>query len=117
MKYQCLVSWKKNIKKIGFAISCNIKSCFLGKNVKLSSVDFAQRVVKVKVYADIEYPNQSNQLALVAQSDARLISDQEVSGLIPGGSGSILSWRLIMKYFLHRSVPFADSRRAVVSFW
>ena len=34
--------------------------------------------------------------------------------------GNILSWRLIMKYFLRsfsQYLPSADSRRAVVSFW
>ena len=31
--------------------------------------------------------------------------------------GNILSWRLIMKYFYVHSLPSADSRRAVVSFW
>ena len=35
----------------------------------------------------------------------------------PAEVGNILSWRLIMKYFLRSFSPFADSRRAVVSFW
>ena len=38
--------------------------------------------------------------ASVAQSDARLTGDQEDAGLIPSGTGTILSWRLIMKSFL-----------------
>ena len=37
-------------------------------------------------------------------------------GFNPAEVGNILSLRLIMKYIL-RSFPFADSRRAVVSFW
>ena len=35
----------------------------------------------------------------MAQSDARPTGDQKVAGSIPTGSGNILSWRLIMKYF------------------
>ena len=54
----------------------------------------------------------------MAQSDARPSGDQnlEVAGSIPAGSCNILSWRLIMNYFL-RSFSPADSRRAFVSFW
>ena len=40
------------------------------------------------------------QLALVSQSDVCLTGDQEVTGLIPAGSGNTHLWRLIMKYFL-----------------
>ena len=47
---------------------------------------------------------------------ARPTGNHEVTGLTPAEVGNILSWRLIMKYFL-RSFPSADSRRAVVSFW
>ena len=46
--------------------------------------------------------------------------DQEVAGSAPAEVGNILPWRLIMKYFLviyGHSLPSADSRRAVVSFW
>ena len=47
--------------------------------------------------------------------------DQEVAGSTPAEVGNILSWRLIMKYsheiFYGHSLPSADSRRAVVSFW
>ena len=35
----------------------------------------------------------------------------------PAEVGNILSWRLIVKYFLQSFSPFADTRRAVVSFW
>ena len=55
--------------------------------------------------------------ALVALSDAHPTDDQEVAGLIPAGSSDILSWRLIMKYFLQHSPPSAGSRTASVSFW
>ena len=40
-------------------------------------------------------------LASVAQLDSSQTGDQKVVGTIPTGSGNILSWRLIMKYFLH----------------
>ena len=45
-------------------------------------------------------------LASVALSDMHLKGDQEVAASIPAGSGSILSWRLIMKYFLRLFFPF-----------
>ena len=48
----------------------------------------------------------------MAQLDVHPTGSQEVAGLTCQ-VGNILSWRLIMKYFL----LLADSRRAVVSFW
>ena len=36
---------------------------------------------------------------LVPRSDAHPTGDQEIAGSIVAGSGTILSWRLIMKYF------------------
>ena len=53
----------------------------------------------------------------MAQLDACPTGDQEVAGSIPAEVGSILSGRLIMKYFLRSFSPSADSRWAVVSFW
>ena len=46
------------------------------------------------------------QPASVAQSDTCPTGDQKVLGLIPTGSGNILSWRLIMIYFLWSFSPF-----------
>ena len=43
--------------------------------------------------------------ASVAQLDARLTGDQEVAGSTPTEVGNILSWRLIMKYFLWSFSP------------
>ena len=43
--------------------------------------------------------------AVVAQSDVCPTGDQ-VAGSIPAGSGNILTWRLIMKYFLWSFSPF-----------
>ena len=43
--------------------------------------------------------------ASVAQLDARLTGDQEVAGSTPAEVGNILSWRLIMKYFLQSFSP------------
>ena len=53
----------------------------------------------------------------VAQSDARPTGDQEVAGSIPAGPGIILSWRLIMKYFLQSFSPFTliEERQLSVS--
>ena len=47
----------------------------------------------------------------------RPTGDQEVAGSTPAEVGNILSWRLIMNIFYGHSLPSADSRRAVVSFW
>ena len=51
-------------------------------------------------------PKLLEQTASVAQLDARPIGDQEVAGSIPAEVGSILSWRLIMKYILWSFSPF-----------
>ena len=45
-------------------------------------------------------------LSNVAQLDAGLTGDQEVAGSIPAKVGNILSWRLIMKYFLQSFSSF-----------
>ena len=45
-------------------------------------------------------------LACVSQSDARPTGDQEVACSILAGSGNVLLWRLIMKYFLRSVSPF-----------
>ena len=44
-------------------------------------------------------------LASVAQLEVRLTGDQEVVGSTPAEVGNILSWRLIMKYFLPSFSP------------
>ena len=44
--------------------------------------------------------------ASVAQLDARPTGDQEVAGSKPAEVGNILSWSLIMKYFLRSFSPF-----------
>ena len=44
--------------------------------------------------------------APVAQLDACPTGDQEVAGSNPAEVGSILSWRLIMKYLLRSFSPF-----------
>ena len=44
--------------------------------------------------------------ASVAQLDARPTGDQEVAGSTPAEISNILSWRLIMKYFLRSFSPF-----------
>ena len=52
--------------------------------------------------------------ASVVQLDARPTGDQEVTGSTPAKVGNILSWRLIMKYFLR---SFSTFRWFKVSFW
>ena len=44
--------------------------------------------------------------ASVAQLDARPTGDQELAGSTSTEVGNILSWRLIMKYFLWSFSPF-----------
>ena len=44
--------------------------------------------------------------ALVAPLDVYPIGDHGFAGLIPTWSGNILSWRLIIKYFLRSFSPF-----------
>ena len=44
--------------------------------------------------------------ASVAQLNARPTGDQEVAGSTPAEVGNILSWRLIVKYFLRSFSPF-----------
>ena len=60
--------------------------------------------------------SQRSSAASMVQSDARPTGDQDVVCSIPAGSGNILSWRLITKYFLRSFTP-ADSGRVIVSFW
>ena len=44
--------------------------------------------------------------ASVPQLDVRPTGDQEVTGSTPAEVGNVLSWRLIMKYFLWSFSPF-----------
>ena len=55
--------------------------------------------------------------ASVAQSDACPAGD-EIAGLIPSGpgSGNILSWKLIMKYFLCSFSPFFSFKKGSCRF-
>ena len=50
-------------------------------------------------------PGQESRPTSAAQLDARP-TGKEVVDSIPAGSGNILSWRLIMKYFLRSFSPF-----------
>ena len=54
-------------------------------------------------------------LASVAQLDARPTGDQEIVGSTPT-VGNILSWRLIMKYFLRSFSPFRWFKKASCQF-
>ena len=55
--------------------------------------------------------------ALVAQFDAHLTGDQEVVGSTPAGSATFFCGGWSGNVFYGHSLPSADSRRAVVSFW
>ena len=54
-------------------------------------------------------------VALVAQLDASPTGDQEVVGSTPAEVGNILSWRLILKYFVRSFSPFRWFKKG--SFW
>ena len=54
---------------------------------------------------------------LVTQYDARPTGNQKVAGSVPTGLTTFYHGDLIIKYFQQSSLPSADSRRAVVSFW
>ena len=60
---------------------------------------------------------QDSEPAPVAQLDVRLIGDQEVAGSTPAEVGSIFCGDWLWNIFYGHSLPSADSRRAVVSFW
>ena len=53
-------------------------------------------------------------MASVAQLDASC--DQEIVGSTPARSRNILSWRLIMKYFLRSFSPFRWFKKASYQF-
>ena len=53
----------------------------------------------------------------VTQLDAHQTGDQEAVGLTLAGSAAFFRAVLIMKCFYGHSLPSAESRRAVVSFW
>ena len=59
----------------------------------------------------------SMQPASVAQLDARQTGDQEVASSIIAGSATFFRWDWSLKFFYGHSLPSADSRRAIVSFW
>ena len=54
--------------------------------------------------------------ASVAQSDVHPNGDQKVIALISAGSGNILSWRLIMKYFLQSFFLFPQLKKGSYQF-
>ena len=53
----------------------------------------------------------------MAQLDARPIGDQESAGLTPAGSATFFRGDWSWNIFYGHSLPSADSRRAVDSFW
>ena len=55
--------------------------------------------------------------AFVAQLDVGLTGDQEVVGSTPTGFATFFSGEWSWNIFYGRSVPSADSRRVVDSFW
>ena len=54
--------------------------------------------------------------ASVAKLDVRPAGDQEIVGSTPTEVGNILSWRLIMKYFLRSFSPFRWFKKSSCQF-
>ena len=54
---------------------------------------------------------------IVAQLNARPTGDQQVADSTPAEVGNILSGDWLWNIFYGHSIPSADSRRTVVSFW
>ena len=90
----CDLAYKlKNVEKPEFSDHFSqIVICYKRRGYKLTSSYslFAQRLIQSRL----------------AQLDARPTGDQEVVGSTPAEIGNILSWRLIMKYFLRSFSPF-----------
>ena len=66
-----------------------------------ADISVRQKLQKLKL-SSVPHPD----TASVAQLDARPTGDQEVAGSTPTEVGNILSWGLIMKYFLRSFSPF-----------
>ena len=64
---------------------------------------------------DIDLSNKKES-ALEAQLGASLTGDQEVADSIPATSSNILSWRLILKYFLQSFSPFHSFNKDTCQF-
>ena len=93
MKYQSLFSGK--IRKL---LQLEISSAVVLFFPSMLSVNLANII--------LQFPQQHNWPASVAQLDARPNGDQEVAGSTPAEVGKFLSWRLIMEYFLRSFSPF-----------
>ena len=77
-----------------------------GMALVLSHVTKALGELKGKYHFEVHVHTYYYGIALMPQLDVRLTGDQEVMCLVRAGSGNILSWRLIMKYFLLSVSPF-----------
>ena len=99
------------------------KACMSGSKV---SSEMSLIMIHCDIHLLVSYPGIDLVTKHECLSAVRGLS-QEITGLIPVRSDNILSWRLIVKYFLHLFSPFcgfrkgschflADSSRAVVGF-
>ena len=88
--------WLFKIRRVKILISLNLH---------WSLRHLGLQIVWVKMIHRVDNSNETGPAA-VAQLDARPTGDQEVAGSTPDEVGNILSWRLIVKYFLQSFFPF-----------
>ena len=107
--------WKEHICRL--QTSWHIHGTAFEKNTYLQSADvFFSEAVPWLFYFDFMPWLPTS----VAQLDAHLTGDQEVAGSTsarPAGSLTFFRWDWSWNTLLGHSLPSADSRRAVITFW
>ena len=89
-------------------ISNSGQSCFSDRRI-INELEFSSCICVSTINSDTLCTSQDTSVSVsasVAQLDARPTGDQEIVGSTPAEVGNILSWRLIMKYFLRSFSPF-----------
>ena len=99
------VSWKQRIKFYPLVNVAGRKNKLLFANVagRRNKLLFAKRI---KFYPLANVTERNNNRPRWLSWMRRPTGDQEVAGSIPAEVGNILSWRLIVKYFLRSFSPF-----------
>ena len=86
-----------------FAVCC-LNRYLIQVVKKLSNAAWVCRLTKCSWFNDLKIPY--DEPAMWLSWMRRLTGDQEVAGSTPAEVGNILSWRLIVKYFLRSFSPF-----------
>ena len=97
-----IVSIRDNLLEMSNPVFLKIRKispiCCLLNYPRVVKVTSDKKGIKIHVFFFLFL--HENVPAPVAQLDARPTGDQKVAGSTPAEVGNILSWRLIMKYFL-----------------